>query len=218
MHPQSPPLTIGETVLKESDDLVILGVTFDSKMTFEKHLRFVSRAASERLGILRKYWQVFHEKSLLVGCFRVLSCLFWCSVLQCGARLPIHRLNYWTLQSVVPCVSLGVCLSVTLLVVDLWQFCVCFIRSGATRCTRLMVLYLYVCASAGYTRCLVSHWYTYAPTRCRTSKYRMTFISLSVSLWNDLADPVFDGGGLAWLVSIAGPMLSYWRKLLYPYQ
>ena len=32
MYPQSPPLTIGGTVLKESDDLVILGVTFDSKM------------------------------------------------------------------------------------------------------------------------------------------------------------------------------------------
>ena len=42
MHPQSPPLTIGGTVLKESDDLVILGVTFDSKLTFEKHLRLVS--------------------------------------------------------------------------------------------------------------------------------------------------------------------------------
>ena len=39
MHSQSPALTIGGTVLKESDDLVILGVTFDSKMTFEKHLR-----------------------------------------------------------------------------------------------------------------------------------------------------------------------------------
>ena len=37
MHPQSPPLTIGRTLLKESDYLV-LGVTFDSKMTFEKHL------------------------------------------------------------------------------------------------------------------------------------------------------------------------------------
>ena len=48
MHPQSPPLTIGGTVLKESDDLVILGVTFDSKMTFEQHLRSVSRAASQR--------------------------------------------------------------------------------------------------------------------------------------------------------------------------
>ena len=32
MHPQSPPLTIGVTVLNESDDLVVLGVTFDSKM------------------------------------------------------------------------------------------------------------------------------------------------------------------------------------------
>ena len=41
MHPQSPPLTIGGTVLKESDDLAILGVTFNSKMTFEKHLRSI---------------------------------------------------------------------------------------------------------------------------------------------------------------------------------
>ena len=31
MHPQSPPLTIGGTVLKESDDLVFFGVTFDSR-------------------------------------------------------------------------------------------------------------------------------------------------------------------------------------------
>ena len=54
MHPQSPPLTIGGTTLKESVDLVILGMTFDSKMTFEKHLRSVSIAASQRLGILRK--------------------------------------------------------------------------------------------------------------------------------------------------------------------
>ena len=30
MHHQSSPLTIGGTVLKESDDHVILGVTFDS--------------------------------------------------------------------------------------------------------------------------------------------------------------------------------------------
>ena len=33
MHPQSPPLTIDGTVLKESDDLDILGVTFESKLT-----------------------------------------------------------------------------------------------------------------------------------------------------------------------------------------
>ena len=49
MHPQSSPLTIGGTVLKESDDLVILGVAFDYKLTFEKHLRSVSRAVFKDL-------------------------------------------------------------------------------------------------------------------------------------------------------------------------
>ena len=44
---------------------------------------------------------------------------------------------------------------------------------------------------------LVAHRYTYAPPRCRTSQYNRTFIPLSVSLWNDLANPVFDGVGLA---------------------
>ena len=69
MHPQSPSWTIGGTVLNESDELVVLGVTFDSKMTFEKHLRSVSRAASKRLGILRKSWQVLHDRLLLGRCF-----------------------------------------------------------------------------------------------------------------------------------------------------
>ena len=50
--------------------VVILGVTFDSKMTTEKHLRSVSRAASQRLGILVS-WRVFHDRSLLGRCFRV---------------------------------------------------------------------------------------------------------------------------------------------------
>ena len=70
MHPQSPPLTIGGTELKVSDYPVILGVTFDSKMTFEKHLRSVFKAASQRLGILRESWRVFHDRSLLGRCFR----------------------------------------------------------------------------------------------------------------------------------------------------
>ena len=81
MHPHSPPLTIGGTVLKEYDDLVILGVTFDSKMTFEKYVRSVSRAASQRLGIFRKSWRVFHDRSLLGRCFRFffLRVLEYCS-------------------------------------------------------------------------------------------------------------------------------------------
>ena len=88
MHrPQLPPLTICGTVLKESDDLVILGVAFNSKTTFEKHLRSVSRAASQRLGTFRKSWRVFHDRSLQGRCFRgfILPVLEYCSALWCSA-------------------------------------------------------------------------------------------------------------------------------------
>ena len=44
---------------------------------------------------------------------------------------------------------------------------------------------------------VIANRHTYAPPRCRTSQYRRTFITLSVSLWNYLSDPVFDGVGLA---------------------
>ena len=44
---------------------------------------------------------------------------------------------------------------------------------------------------------LIAHRHSFAPPRCRTSQYRRSFVSLSVSLWNDLSDPVFDGVGLA---------------------
>ena len=37
MYYQSPPFTIGGNFLKESDDIVTLGVTFDSNIAFEKH-------------------------------------------------------------------------------------------------------------------------------------------------------------------------------------
>ena len=36
----------------------------------------------------------------LADAFKVLSCPFWSTVLRCGARLPIHTLNYWTVKSV----------------------------------------------------------------------------------------------------------------------
>ena len=54
IHPQPTKLTLDGTVLKESDDLVILGVTFDAKMTFENHLHSIYGAADQRLGIMRK--------------------------------------------------------------------------------------------------------------------------------------------------------------------
>ena len=47
---------------------------------------------------------------------------------------------------------------------------------------------------------VIAHRYTYAPDR-------RTFVPFSVSLWNDLSDPVFDGVGLAGFKSRANAFL-----------
>ena len=64
------------------------------------------------------------------------------------------------------------------------------------------------CMPVWVTRCaLVTHRYTYAPPRCKTLQYSRTDIPFSVSLWNDLANSVFDGVGLAGFKSRANASL-----------
>ena len=188
MHPQSPPLTIDGTVLKESDDLDILGVTFDSKLTFEKHLRSVSRAASQRLGILRKSWR--YSMKLLIGrCFWsfVLPVLEYCSVVWFSASDTHLKL----LDRIVS----GACfLAGGVLNCDLSHRRSVAVLCKHPLCGALPVPYVPVRVTRG---ALIAHWHTFAPPHCRTSQYYRTFIHLSVFLWNDLVDPEFDGVGLA---------------------
>ena len=207
MHPQSPPLTIGGTVLKKSDDLVILRVTFDSKMTLQKHLRSVWRAASQRFGILRKSWRVFHDRALLGRCFRGFVLPVLDIVLQSGARLPIHLKLLDREVSGARFLIGGVFESdisnrrsvVVLCMLDNIRCNPVHSLHGA-----LPVPYVPALVSRG---ALVAHRYTYAPPRCRTLQYSRTFIPFSVSLWNDLASPVFDGVGLAGFKSRANVSL-----------
>ena len=143
----------------------------------------------------------------LLDAFGVLSCQFWSIVLQAGARLPIHTLHYWTVQSVVP--VLAGCV---------FECDISHRRSVAVlcmlhkiRCNPVHPLngalpgpYVPVRVTRG---ALVAHRYTYAPPRCRTLQYSRTFIPFSVSLWNDLANLVFDGVGLAGFKSRANSSL-----------
>ena len=54
---------------------------------------------------------------------------------------------------------------------------------------------------------LVGHKHSFAPPRCMTSQCCRSFVPLSVSLWNNLSDPVFDGVGLAGFKSRANAFL-----------
>ena len=143
-------------MLKGSDDLVIYGVTFNSKMTFEKHLRSVSKAASQRLGILRKTWRVFHDRLLLGRCFRcfVRPVLEYCSAVWYSAADTHLKL----MDRVVSGVSFLT-----------WGVFECDLAhrrseavSGVIRCTLFMVLYLCRMSQCGLHAVLCTHRYTLA--------------------------------------------------------
>ena len=167
-------------------------------MTFEKHLRSVSIAASQKLGILRKSSRVFHVRSLIGRCIRgfVLPVLEYYSAIWCSAADTHLKLLDRVVSSA--CFLAGGVLNCNL----------SHRRSVAMLCmlhkircnpmhplrSALPVPYVPVRVTRGT---LIAHRYTYAPPRCKTSQYRRTFIPLSVSLWNDLVDPVFDGVRLA---------------------
>ena len=68
--PSFPNLVLDGTVLEESSILTILGVTLDSKLTFEYHVRSLAKSVSQKLGIMRRVWRVFGDQRLLIRCFR----------------------------------------------------------------------------------------------------------------------------------------------------
>ena len=172
-------------------------------------LRSVFKAASLRLGILRKYCRVFYDRSLFGRCFWgfVLPVLEYCSAVWCSAADTHLKLLNRAVS--VARFLLGVCLNVTLLIVDLFQSFVCCITSGITRCTLLMVIYLYRMCQCGFHAVLWFHVrrYTYASPRSRTSQYCMIFIPLLVSLCNDLPVSIFDGCGTGGFQSMANAFL-----------
>ena len=177
-------------------------------MTFEKHLRSVCRAASQRLGILRKSWRVFHDRSVLGRYFRgfVLPVLEYCFAIWCSAADTHIKLldravsGARFLTGVVFDCDISHRRSVAVL---------CMLYK--IRCNPVHPLngalpgpYVPVRVTHG---ALVAHRYTYAPLRCRTLQYSRTFIPFSVSLWNDLANTVFDGVGLTGFKSRANASL-----------
>ena len=185
-------------------------------MTFEKHLRSVSIAASQRLGILRKSWRVFHDRSLLGRCFRgfVLPILEYSSAVWCSAA-DTHLKLLDRAVSGAQFLPGGV-FECDMLIVDPWQSFVCLIRSGVKRCTLLMVLYLDRMCQCGLDAVLWSHIGTHMhrlvaeprstarllfPSRCPCG---MILLSPYSRVWD-------------WRVSRSGSMHFHWPKMLYPF-
>ena len=137
---------------------------------------------------------MFHDRSLLGRCFRgfVPPALEYCSAVWCSAA-DTHIKQLYRAVSVARFLTGGV-----------FECDIAHRRSVSDLCMLYMIRcnpmhQLNISLPGPYVSVLVilgallAHLYTYAPPRCRTSQYRSTFVPRSVSLWNDFADPVFDG-------------------------
>ena len=159
---------------------------------------------------------MFLDRALLGRCFWgfVLPVLEYCSSVWCSAADTHLKL----LDRAVSGARFltGGCLNVTFLIVDPWQSFVCFIRSGVTQCSLLMVLSLDCMCQRGLYAVLWSHigtlMHCLAAEPCTTAGLLFPFRSPSGTILLTTFSMVWD-----WWVSRAGPMLLYWPMLLYPY-
>ena len=85
--PVHQDITLNNTIIENVQELKILGVVFDSKFTFENHLRTMLSNSSRKLGIVRKASFIYRDSSVDLACFRsfVLPLLEYCSPVWSGA-------------------------------------------------------------------------------------------------------------------------------------
>ena len=69
VNPPHSDLVLSGVSIGASPNLDILGVKFDSRLTFEDHVRRIVSRVSQRIGILRLVKRVFVDTSVLLRCY-----------------------------------------------------------------------------------------------------------------------------------------------------
>ena len=167
--------------------MTILGVTFDSHLTFEKHLKNVSASAARKLGIVRKASYIYDSDQVNATCFRsfVLPLLEYCSPVWVsaaardlslldrvarGGRFLFPNSSSYDLdhRRMISCLSMfhkfyfNTELSLSSLVPEP------FAMARATRFAERQ------------------HQYAVSVPHCRTSQFQRSFVPYTVGLWNGL--------------------------------
>ena len=143
---------------------------FDSKFTFERHIRSISSLFAQKIGLLRKSFRIFGNHDVLLRCFNSLILLVWSIAPLFGPLQLIPILNsliriYKLVNFLFQILQL-VCSTVVLL-----AHCVLFTRSFITR-PIFSILNFPTCSVPGVTRGSLSiNSLTFSPMRFHTSQY-----------------------------------------------
>ena len=80
-------LTLSGEEFEKAKSLRILGVTFDSELTFETNLREVMSKTAKSLAVMRRAKKLFEWPRVLKSCFNAHVCPTWSIVPPCECRL-----------------------------------------------------------------------------------------------------------------------------------
>ena len=100
LNPVHPFLLLNNTYLETSNNVNLLGVTLDSKLTFEAHLRSVSSSIAQKTGLLRKCRKTLGENDAVLRSFFAFilpkfeyCSVVWMSAADCHLRLLDRAIN-----------------------------------------------------------------------------------------------------------------------------
>ena len=100
LNPLHPCLYILGEPIEEVDNLRLLGVILDSKLTFEKHIRSLSSSIAQKTGLLRKCYRTFACDSTVIKSFFAFilphfeyCAPVWMSAANCHLKLLDRALN-----------------------------------------------------------------------------------------------------------------------------
>lgn len=191
-YPQHPDLHIDNTMLSTCNYFKILGVTFDNKLTFEKHIRSVASGISQKIGILRKCFKVFGDEVIMLKCFNsfILPCLEYCAPVWSSAadsHLKLLDRNLSAIKFLIPNLK-----------VDLWH------RRQISSLCMLHKVYHFLEHPLHSSLPDLSHpvrntrqaaaanSVTFSSIRCNTNQYSRCFIPAITRLWNSLPSVIVE--------------------------
>ena len=113
LFPPHPALYISDVQIGEVGNLRLLGVTLDSKLTFESHLRSLSSSLAQKTGLLRKCYKTFSNDSVVIRSFFAFilphfeyCSPVWFSAADCHLKLLDRALN--SIKFIIPLLSVDI--------------------------------------------------------------------------------------------------------------
>ena len=192
VFPPHPDLLLYRTSLNSCDSFKILGVVFDSKFSFERHICSISYSVAQKIGLLRKSFRIFRDQSALLRCFNsfILPCLEYCSPVWSSAADSHLKLLDKTLQAckfLIP--NLMISLQHRRFINSLCMLYKIFHNPSHPLHSELPYLFHPRRVTRGS---LSINSLSFSPIRYHTSQYSRCFIPATNKLWNKLPSMIVE--------------------------